>query len=148
MSETLMTPDLILFDIEANNQETAIRQIAGALDQCGRLLDLEGYLNDVGIREKSSSTAVGIGGIATPHAKSACVKSASLAFARLSQPIQWDEEEQVKLIFLIAVPLKEQGDRHLQIISSLFRKMVYEEFLEQLDSSDCKEKIMALVDGV
>lgn len=65
-----------------------------------------------------------------PHAKSVHVKTPSLGFARLAKPIQWDDNEKVDLVFQIAVPSPGQGDLHLKIISSLFRKMVYPEFLK------------------
>lgn len=144
MNEPLMTAPFIVFDLNAENQEQVMRTLAAKMHQEERLLDEQGYVEDVKIRESQASTAVGMG-IATPHAKSVHVKTPSLAFARLHQPISWDGKEEVDLVFQIAVPSPGQGDLHLKIISSLFRKMVYPEFLEQLRSAENPEEVMALV---
>lgn len=144
MNESLMAAPFVVFDLKAKQQEQVMHALAEKMHQEGRLLDLDGYIEDVKAREAQSSTAVGMG-IATPHAKSVHVKTPSLAFARLDHPIDWDGKEQVDLVFQIAVPSPGQGDLHLKIISSLFRKMVYPEFLDQLRSAKTPEEVMALV---
>ncbi len=144
MNELLMAAPFILFDLEAEHQEEVMNALAEKMYQEGRLLDLDGYVEDVKAREAQASTAVGMG-VATPHAKSVHVKTPSLAFARLHHPIDWDGKEQVDLVFQIAVPSPGQGDLHLKIISSLFRKMVYPEFLEKLKKVEKPEEVMELV---
>ena len=143
MNESLMAAPFVVFDLEAENQEQIMNLLAEKMQQEGRLFDLPGYVEDVKAREAQASTAVGMG-VATPHAKSVHVKTPSLAFARLRHPIDWDGKEQVDLVFQIAVPSPGQGDLHLKIISSLFRKMVYPEFLEKLKSAEKPEEVMAL----
>lgn len=123
----LMDKNLVLFDVEASAKEEVIGLIADAMDKGGRLLDKEGYLADVLKREASSTTAVGFL-VATPHAKSAHVKEPSLAFLRLKTPIQWDNDEEVQMVFQIGVPSPGQGDRHLEILAQLFRQLVHEDF--------------------
>ena len=69
--------------------------------------------------------------IATPHAKSVHVKEPSLAFARLKDPVQWANEK-VQMVFQIAVPDPGQGDKHLEILAKLSRKIIHDDFREQL----------------
>lgn len=144
MNESLMAVPFVMFDLEAECKEQVMGALAEKMNQEGRLFDLNGYVEDVKAREAQASTAVGMD-TATPHAKSVHVKTPSLAFARLKHPIDWDGKEQVELVFQIAVPSPGQGDLHLKIISSLFRKMVYPEFLEQLKKAQTPEEVMALV---
>ena len=116
----LMDKNLVLFDVEASTKEKVIGLITDAMDKGGRLINKEGYLADVLKREASSTTAVGFL-VATPHAKSVHVKEPSLAFLRLKAPIQWDDDEEVQMVFQIGVPSPGQGDRHLEILALLFR---------------------------
>lgn len=143
----LMSKDLVLFDVEASTKEEVIGLITDAMDKGGRLLNKDGYLADVLKREASSTTAVGFW-VATPHAKSVHVKEPSLAFLRLKAPIQWDDDEEVQMVFQIGVPSPGQGDRHLEILALLFRQLVHEEFQAKLRTVSSPEELIALVGAV
>lgn len=145
MGKELMNENIVLFDVEASNKEDVIRLIADLMDKDGRLEDKEGYIEDVLKREESSSTAIGFS-TATPHAKSVSVKEPSLAFVRLKQPMQWDEEE-VTMVFQIAVPSPGQGDRHLEILAKLFRHLVYDEFRSKLSAAKNQTEVVDLLKG-
>ena len=141
MSKELIANDIILFDLEAETKQEIIEKLADAMDKDGRLEDKDGYMADVLAREESSSTAIGFE-TATPHAKSISVKEP--AFARLKHPIKWDDEE-VSMIFQIAVPSPGQGDRHLEILSKLFRNLVYDSFRDQMLQATTKEEIVDIL---
>lgn len=143
MKKELITEDIVLFDVEAVSKEEVIRLIADAMEQDDRLKNKEKYIEDVFEREQSSSTAVGYN-TATPHAKSTAVEVPSLAFVRLAKPILWDDEE-VSVIFQIAVPSPGQGDRHLEILAKLFRNLVYDEFRMKLSAAKEQQEIIDLL---
>lgn len=143
MEKQLISENIVLFDMEASNKEEIIRQIADAMDEDQRLESKEGYIQDVLEREKTASTAIGYF-TATPHAKSVHVKTPSLAFVRLANPVQWDEEE-VSMVFQIAVPSPGQGERHLEILAKLFRNLVYDEFRDQLRNLKNKKEVVDLL---
>lgn len=143
----IMSRFLVLLDVEASGKEEVIRRIADAMEADGRLIDKEGYVSDVEKRERDSTTAVGYM-VATPHAKSIHVKEPSLAFLRLKHPISWDGEEEVQVIFQIAVPSPGQGDKHLEILAMLFRRLVHEEFQEKIKSVQTPEEVMSLLGNV
>lgn len=143
----LMDKNLVLFDVEASTKEEVIGLITDAMDKGGRLINKEGYLADVLKREADSTTAVGFS-VATPHAKSVHVKEPSLAFLRLKAPIQWDDDEEVQMVFQIGVPSPGQGDRHLEILALLFRQLVHEEFQAKLRTVSSPEELIALVGAV
>lgn len=147
MAKDLISKEIVMFDVEGENAEQIIRLVADAMDKDDRLFDKEGYIADVLAREALSTTAVGYS-LATPHAKSVHVKEPSLAFLRLKNPMMWNEESEVDMIFQIAVPSPGQGDRHLQILAGLFRKLVHDEFKTQLASARTAEEIIDLVGEV
>ncbi|SDY40698.1 PTS sugar transporter subunit IIA [Eubacterium barkeri] len=144
MKNRLMEQEFVLFDLEVSNKEEAIRALIDAMDCDGRIGAISGYYDDVLKREAQASTAVGMM-VATPHAKSKHVNVPSLGFARFKRAIQWDESEEVKMIFLIAVPEAEDGNQHLEIISSLFRKMVYDDFRDALSKAQKPIEIVELL---
>ena len=139
----LMTPELVLFDLEAGSKEDVVRALAKSMNANERLTDLEAYVADVFARETMGTTALGFR-VATPHAKSGAVQTASLAFAHLSKPIDWDGEE-VDLVFQIAVPLAEAGDRHLVILAQLARQLIHEDFRERLAFASSPVEVVDLV---
>lgn len=145
MERELVSQAIIVFNMTAKNKEEVISQMSDLMEADGRLLDRNGYEQDVLAREGQASTSVGFL-TATPHAKSPHVKYPSLAFARLEQPIKWDGgEDEVSLVFQVAVPSEGQGDRHLEILAGLFRKLIYDEFREALLTAETNEKVLELM---
>lgn len=147
MAKELMNEAIVMFDVEANSAEEVIRLIADAMDKDDRLSDKEGYVADVLAREASSSTAVGFS-VATPHSKSVHVKEPSLAFVRLAKPMKWDDSEEVDMVFQIGVPSPGQGDRHLEILAGLFRKVMHDDFREQLANAKTADEVINLIGAV
>lgn len=147
MPKDLINEKLVMFDVEAESAEEVIRMIADVMEADDRLTDKEGYIVDVMKREVSSSTAIGFS-VATPHAKSTCVKEPSLAFVHLKNKIKWDSSEEVELIFQIGVPSPAPGNRHLEILAGLFRKIMHDDFRENLNSAKTAEEVIRLIGTV
>ena len=135
-----MSKEIVMFDVDAKDRDEVINLIADAMDK-------EGYVADVMKREAGSSTAVGFS-VATPHSKSVHVKEPSLAFVRLSHPMKWDDSEEVELVFQIGVPSPGQGDRHLEILAGLFRKVMHDDFREKLFSAKTADEVIELIGAV
>lgn len=144
LAKELMSKEIIMFDVEAGTRDEVIEIIADAMYKDGRIINKEGYIADVMKRENGASTAVGFC-IATPHAKSAAVKEVSLAYVRLKNNIEWDEEENVNTVFQIGVPSPGQGDRHLEILAGLFRKIIKTDFRNKLAAATTPEEIISMI---
>lgn len=142
----LIDESLIQLHQAYQSKEEVIVAVSKLLDQQGRLYDLDGYIEAVKKREAEVSTNLG-DAIAIPHGRCAAVKDASLVFIRLAEPIAWGEEAPVKLIFQIAVP-DTAGDLHLQILSKLARKMIYDEFQQQLLAASSEEAVLSYLQEV
>lgn len=147
MTKELIAKEIIMFDVEASTKEEIINIIAEAMMKDCRVNNKNGYIEDIIKRERVSSTAVGFL-IATPHAKSVYVNEPSLAFIKLKNPIKWDDEEMVQIVFQIGVPSPGQGERHLEILSTLFRRIVKKDFRDKLSKVETADDVIALVGNV
>jgi PTS system fructose-specific IIA component len=128
----LLTEDTIRMELDAQRKEECIEKLAATLGELDILSDQRSFVNAVLERETLGTTGIGFG-IAIPHGKSSAVKRPSIAFARLKAPIDWQslDDQPVTMVFLIAVP-EESANEHLQILASLSRKLIHEEFRDRL----------------
>ena len=67
-----------------------------------------------------------------------------MALQYLMLNILWEESE-VDNIFVLAIPKKDQVDTHLKILVSLSRKIMKDEFINQIKSSQNKSEIVNLI---
>ncbi|QWT18013.1 fructose PTS transporter subunit IIA [Collinsella sp. zg1085] len=139
----LMSEELIVLDTQVANKDEAICALASTIAQAGRLHKLDAFIHNVQAREAEFSTAIGFG-IASPHAKSDSVVHPTLACMRLAKPIDWSGEE-VSLIFMIAVPTQDAGERHLQILAGIARRIMHEEFRTRLFTASTAAELMQLM---
>lgn len=138
--------NLILVDTDCSDKDQVLERLTDLLDSDGRLINRTEYITEVRHREEVYSTAIGFN-VAIPHGKTEAVKSTSIAFARLRNPITWDEE-QVNLVFLLAVPASEAGNKHLEILAALSRRLMHEDYREQLQTAQSKSEILKLVNVI
>lgn len=129
----LMHEEAILMPLNAANKEDCIHAMIDALVKSGAVTDKSAYLEAVVNREQMSSTGIGFH-VAIPHGKSAGVSEPALAFAQLAKPLDWDsiDGQPVSIVFMIAVPEQSQGNEHLQILVALSRKLMDDDFRNQL----------------
>lgn len=139
----LIDKSLIKLNQVCKDKNEIITTLATLLNEQGRLHDMQGYIDAVHKREEEVSTNLG-GAIAIPHGRCSAVKEPSLLFARLKEAIEWGDEEPVSLVFQIAVP-ETAGDLHLQILSKLARKLIYDEFKQSLFDAKDEDEILALL---
>lgn len=139
----LIDSRLVMFDVPAKTKEEVIRTMAEAMDNGGRLLDVDSYIADVFTREEEFTTSIGFG-VATPHAKSAHVAEPSLGYTRLRKPIYWGED-QVSTIFQIAVPKESAGEFHLKILANASRHLIHEDFRKRLSKVQDPNEVIAML---
>ncbi|MBM6715348.1 PTS 2-O-a-mannosyl-D-glycerate transporter subunit IIABC [Gemmiger formicilis] len=135
---------LIVLDCELEHKLDVIRLLVDRLYEEGKISDKEQFWKDVMAREALSETGIS-DGVAIPHGKSDAVKEASFAFARLKKPAQdWEsmeEDNQVTLVFLLAIPTAEAGSTHLDVLAALMTRTQDEEFLNMLRSAKTPAEI-------
>ena len=138
----LLPPEAIIVRADVQTKEAAIDLLAELHDQVGHLSDKEAYERDVWNREGECVTAIGMG-MAVPHAKSDAVKQAGLAAITVPDGIDCRalDGQPTRLLFMIAAP--DDGDLHLQILSSLMTLLVEEERRERLVQAATPEAFLA-----
>ncbi len=140
----IITQNLIALDVELADKAAVIDEIARLLQADGRLTDRDLYVKDVYEREEIVPTGIG-DLIAIPHARSAGVSTSSLVYLRLTSPVQWNEEEQAKLIFGIAVPEDNADNLHLKILSSVAKKLLDDKIKQTIQESGSKQEILEVL---
>ena len=138
----LLPPEAIIVRADVQTKEAAIDLLAELHDQVGHLSDKEAYERDVWKREGECVTAIGMG-MAVPHAKSDAVKQAGLAAITVPDGIDCRalDGQPTRLLFMIAAP--DDGDLHLQILSSLMTLLMEEERRERLVQAATPEAFLA-----
>lgn len=149
MSLSEMTSkQLIFLDKEWSSRKEAIHALCHAMYEEGIVTDEKAYEASVWEREEISETGFE-NGIAIPHGKTNVVNKAAFAIARVKAPIKdWPsmkEDNQVRLIFLLAIP-EANGDEHLRLLSTLSVLLMQDTFVEKLMNESDMEQFIRLLD--
>ena len=85
-------------------------------------------------REKLDSTGFG-SGVAIPHAKLDGYQGGMIGIVKFAEPVDWDsiDGQPVKTTIDLVMPGNDDGNTHLQVISKLMRKLVHQNFIDQLN---------------
>ncbi|AIG64012.1 PTS lactose transporter subunit IIC [Corynebacterium atypicum] len=148
MTEQVITTDLVALDVDfGTTTGEVIQHLADTVHATGRASDAAILASDAQTREAKSGTGVP-GQVAIPHCRSAAVAVPTLAFARLSRPVDFSGPDgAATLVFLIAAP-EGGGKEHLKILSKLARALVRKEFLQGLRAAATSAEVVDLVLGV
>ncbi len=141
----MITGDLVRLDANLGSDKAeVIRALAGIVGSAGRTSTVDQLITDAMAREETSPTGLP-GGIAIPHCRSAAVEVPTLAFARLSPPVEFGAKDgPADIAFLIAAPAG--GDAtHLKVLTMLARALVRKEFTDGLREAATPEDVVALV---
>ena len=143
----LITNELVALDADlGSTKDEVIASLARIVEAAGRA-DAAGLTADAMDRESKAATGLP-GGFAIPHCRSAAVSQASLAFARLSNPVDFGAKDgPADLVFLIAAAADGDAD-HLKLLTKLARALVKKDFLASLRAAASPEELVALVDAV
>jgi 2-O-A-mannosyl-D-glycerate-specific PTS system IIC component len=140
----LTSPNLILVNKTFKNKNEAIQSLIEQLWKEGKITSKEQFLKDVMYREELSPTGIEAG-LAIPHGKSDAVKEASFAVALLDNTIDdWesvDENNKVKLIFLLAIPKAEAGSTHLQLLAELMTRISNDDYKKLIETSTSSKEL-------
>lgn len=141
----LLIKETTVLSLNVKDKEECIGKLAEKMMENGFLSDRQSYIEAVLTRENSGTTGVGFG-VAIPHGKSQGVVKPGVAFAHLNNTVDWNsfDNKPVELVFLIAVPEENAGNEHLKILTTIARKIMHEDFRDQLSKAGSYEEILAL----
>lgn len=139
---SVFSEELIILDLVATDKVDAIKQMAQAAVAAGRGNDAAQIAADVIARDEMGTPQ--IDGIAIPHARSGGVTEAAVVVARTSGVVFDPEEDPAQVLFMILVP-NEAGDQHIEILSSLARRMMDPDFTSGLRILATKSELVSLL---
>ncbi len=131
---------LPVFGIDAKNKSEALKTMIAELKDHDYVTDEKGFEDDVYDREAEMATYIGHG-IGLPHSQSKYVTHPAVVIGRLNKPIIWSGNDQVTLIFMIAVPREARGNLHLKILANLSRMLIHDDFREKLQTASPEEVV-------
>ncbi|GGB47051.1 PTS 2-O-a-mannosyl-D-glycerate transporter subunit IIABC [Fictibacillus barbaricus] len=132
------------------SKEEVLRYLIKQLATEGKIQSEEDFYQTVMERESLSPTGFE-GGVAIPHGKSSTVKEAAFAVATLQKPIgSWesvDPNNEVELVFLLAIPKSEEGSTHLSLLAELVTRLSNEEYKNRLIEAKNSQELYELLDA-
>lgn len=142
----IITDETIVLDTAKTTQDGVIDELVQRLVKNKSITNAADFKEAIYAREKESTTGIGMG-IAIPHGKSSAVIKPTLAFARRTAGVDWHslDNEPAQLIFMIAVPENSQGDMHLKILQRLSRKLMDDQFRQDLLKAPDKKAVNQLL---
>lgn len=127
--------DLIYLDVDLNTKTEVIDFLVDKLYSAGKIKSKEDFLKAVYKREEESVTGLE-NGLAIPHGKSDTVNEAAFAVVRTKNVVtdyaSLNPDNQVRLIFLLAIPNAEAGTTHLELLAELATRMADENYRKSL----------------
>lgn len=127
----------------ASDKQEAIRQVAAALTQAGRVS--EGYVDGMLARELQTSTYLG-NGIAIPHGTTDTrdlVLDTGVQVFQFPQGIAWGEGQTAYVVIGIAA----RSDEHLDLLRQLTHVLSDDSVAERLAKTDSAEELRSLLMG-
>jgi multiphosphoryl transfer protein len=130
----LTEPDLVEVEADCRSKEEAIKAAVDLLYAAGRTDRPHQIEEAVWQREAAYSTGFGHG-FAIPHCKTDAVGASSMAIVKLRAGVDWQavDGQPVRTLVLLVIREDEQATTHMRVLASLARRLMHEEFREQVE---------------
>lgn len=141
----LTHPDLVFINPPQRTPEAVIRWLTEPLARRKVINDREAFIESVLQRESEGPTALGEA-LAVPHGKTEAVQQAAFCLALFDDPICWpglEGDEEVRMVFLLAIPTAEAGSTHMHLLTTLTSRLTDERVREQLLAARTREEAMS-----
>jgi multiphosphoryl transfer protein len=141
-AEPLLTDELVLLGSTSQTKAEVIQEMVDAFYISNRTEDRDLVEEALWAREAEYSTGLGHG-FAIPHCKTDAVTANSICILRLHDPINWDSihGEPVRMVVLLALRKSEVANTHMQVFSSLARKLDDDDFRQHLLKFETAEQV-------
>ena len=140
--------EAIRSDLQANDKEGVVREMATALLEAGRIApgELDSIVKAIMKREELGSTGIGRG-VAVPHTKHPSVDRlvGTVAVSRDGVDFESLDGEKVQLFFLLISPPDRPGD-HLRALENISRQLRDDMFCKVLKQAKTREDIQHLLE--
>ena len=140
----LIKESTIKLNVTATDKNAIIDEMIDVLENDVVIKDRNKFKEDILKREDLSNTGIGFG-IAIPHAKSTEVNEPRIAVGIVKPGIDYGsiDGKDINMIFMIAVN-DDQSDLHLKALANLSRRLIHEDFRNDLLNAESKEEILEM----
>ncbi|EMH0545638.1 PTS sugar transporter subunit IIA [Enterobacter hormaechei] len=145
----LTHPDRVFINPPQRTPEALIRWLTEPLARQNIINDREAFIESVLQRESEGPTALGEA-LAVPHGKTEAVLQAAFCLALFDDPICWpglEGDEEVRMVFLLAIPPAEAGSTHMQLLTTLTSRLTDERVREQLLAARTREEALSVLNA-
>ncbi|MBS4216024.1 MULTISPECIES: PTS fructose transporter subunit IIABC [Neobacillus] len=141
----LLTKDTILLNIDGKQKDEAIDQLVDVLLKAGKITNHNDFKSAILKREGQSTTGIG-DGIAIPHAKTAAVKEAAIAFGKSVAGVDYEslDGKPAHLFFMIAAP-EGANNTHLEALARLSGLLMKAEVRYELLKAASADEIIDII---
>jgi len=146
MSE-VFTRKHIKLNLDLKDKDAYLRYIAKLSIELGIGKDEQGVYEGLVNREKEFATNLG-DGIAIPHTKSDYIIKPAIIVLKPKKEVSWgdDAEEGIRIIISILSLNEQGGNTHIELLASLARKLVDEEFKKTIVNSLDEEELFLMIE--
>ena len=134
-----------LIDVEINDvfdKESLFKKMSKMLFSAGKITSVDEFLNALHERESTGSTYMGMG-LAVPHGKSKCVKTAAVAIARFTPFIYEDDsDEKAQVAVMLAIPEGVEQREYIKMLADTASLLADEEFYNVLLTENNTDRII------
>lgn len=144
IEDVLLKEIVFLNETSFKDKRELFEYLTDKLFEQNIIMSKEDFIHSLLERESIGSTYMG-NYIALPHCKSETVKKTVICFCRCSEPFKYesyDENGEVKYIFLLAVDKKDSNDEYIRILATLAGYLAHEELIEQLSDIQSYEELI------
>lgn len=133
---TLFEPDLIFTNIKVSDKDELLKMLCRQLEHKGYVT--QRYVRTVLERENSTTTSIG-NSVSIPHGDQLEINEGKVVIATLEKPILWSGNDEVDVVFLLAVRMK--TDFEIQKTQQFYKQYV------KLVDTDANVKLLKQFDS-
>lgn len=145
MKSKIINSELIRLDMELGSKDDVIMELCKLLFLENKISSVDGFIKDIKHRENLMSTFCGFD-VAIPHAVSEFVKEPAFAFARTCEFPWGEEDEIVKYVFLLAIPvykeINEESKPHIDMMSGIAQLALDEDARRVWEKANTRNEIL------
>lgn len=145
---SLLKPEAINLNLQAQQKTAALREVAEMLAQNKSVANFDAFFREILERERVSNTALGHD-VAIPHARTEQCTEILVAIGRSTEGVDFESKDNgpVRLIFLIGTP-KQMVTEYLRVVGNLARMLRRDDVRQKLiEAPDAAAFIKAIADA-
>ncbi|WP_195866636.1 fructose-specific PTS transporter subunit EIIC [Aerococcus sanguinicola] len=144
----ILFPSHIKTQVQLESRDDALTYLSDFAQSLSLAEDAQSVLEKFIARENEFSTAME-NGIAIPHAQSEAITKPGMLIIKLQTPIEWSslDDEKVDTLISFLIPASDKGDQHLNYLSNTAKKLVHQDFVDQLKQANDPMSIYELFVG-